>query len=252
MNRVHLVIPDLFLPKDIFAEAAAGLDLPALQKMLGRGQRKIEDPVPLENMLCSIFGIPVRDNAPVAPVTAAFDGLAAGCWLRADPVNLDLQRDQLLLNAVQVRKEESAAMCASLNGHFAGQGMEFFAPHPQRWYVRLNTLPRMRTIPLSQVIGSDVRTHLPSGEDAGRWLQVINEMQMLLHAHSANETREAHGEPTINSVWLWGGGCDSANGSLRSSGDPIGLPHAGTFAHRVMTAPPPGCSPIGCWPHVPI
>ena len=232
MNSVHLVIPDLFLPKDICAEAVAGLYLPALQMMLGRGQSMVIDPVPLENVLCEIFGMPDLPDAPIAPVAAAFDGLAAGCWLRADPVNLDLQRDRLLLNTVPVRNEESAAMCASLNDHFAGQGMEFFAPHPQRWYVRLNVLPRMRTVPLSQVVGSDVRMHLPSGEDAVRWHQVLNEMQMLLSAHPINETRQARGEPTINSVWFWGAGCDSAIGSLRSSGQPIGLPLAGALLEK--------------------
>jgi hypothetical protein len=29
---------------------------------------------------------------------------------------------------------------------------------------------------------------------------------MLLHEHPINESREARGEPPVNSVWLWGGG----------------------------------------------
>jgi len=93
---------------------------------------------------------------------------------------------------------------------FAGQGMEFFAPHPQRWYVRLDRLSLMRTTPLSQVIGGDVRKALPLGEDAAHWHQVFNEIQMLLHTHPLNEAREARGEPAINSVWFWGGGCSES------------------------------------------
>lgn len=207
MKSVHLVIPDLFLPKDIAAEACRGLSLPAMQKMLGRGQSEILEPVPLENLLCVSFGLSCQPDAPVAPISAAFDGLAAGCWLRADPVSLNLQRDQLLLAGVQVGSGEAAELCASLNVHFAGQGMEFYAPHPQRWYVRLNALPRMRTTPLSQVIGGDVRKVLPTGEESARWHQVFNEIQMLLHAHPLNEAREARGESIINSVWFWGCGC---------------------------------------------
>ena len=209
MKSVHLVITDLFLPKDFAAEVSAGLSLPALQKLLGRGHSEMLEPVPLENLLCELFGVPDAADAPMAPISAAFDGLAAGCWLRADPVNLDLQRDQLLLAGVQVGSGEAAELCASLNVHFAGQGMEFYAPHPQRWYVRLNALPRMRTTPLSQVIGGDVRKVLPTGEESARWHQVFNEIQMLLYAHPLNEAREARGEPTINSVWFWGGGCDT-------------------------------------------
>ena len=219
MKSVHLVIPDLFLPKGFAAEVCADLRLPALEKLLGRGRSEILEPVPLENLLCEMFGVPCQPDttqdvakiapvAPIAPISAAFDGLGAGCWLRADPVHLRLQRDQmLLLPAMDISAEEAGQMCASLNGHFAGQGMEFFAPHPQRWYVRLDTLPRIHTRPLSQVIGGDVRGALPSGEGAARWHQVFNEIQMLLFAHPLNESRDARGALPINSVWFWGGGC---------------------------------------------
>jgi len=37
MKSIHLVITDLFLPKDIAAEVCADLRLPALEKMLVRG-----------------------------------------------------------------------------------------------------------------------------------------------------------------------------------------------------------------------
>lgn len=220
MKSVHLVIPDLFLPKDFAAEVCAGLSVPALEKLLGRGHSEILEPVPLEDLLCELFDIPSQGDAPIAPISAAFDGLAAGCWLRADPVHLRLQRDQMLvLPIMEISAGEAGQMCASLNGHFAGQGMEFFAPHPQRWYVHLDALPRIRTTPFSQVIGGDVRRVLPTGEEAARWHQLFNEIQMLLFAHPLNEAREARGELPINSVWFWGGGCDRANGSLRSSGE---------------------------------
>jgi hypothetical protein len=220
MKNVRLVIPDLFLPKAFAAEVSAELRLPALEKLLGRGRSEIIEPVPLENLLCELFGVSCQADAPIAPVSAAFDGLGAGCWLRADPVHLRLQRDRmLLLPNMQISADEAGQMCASLNGHFAGQGMEFFAPHPQRWYVRLDTLPRIRTRPLSQVIGGDVRGALPTGEEAARWHQVFNEIQMLLFAHPLNEFRDARGALPINSVWFWGGG--GVMGLLQKSYDHV-------------------------------
>ena len=207
MKSVHLVIPDLFLPKDFAAEVCADLPLPALESLLGKGRSEILAPVALEDLLCEMFGLPCRDDAPIAPISAAFDGLAAGCWLRADPVHLRLQRDQMLLLAhSEISAEEARQMCASLNEYFAGQGMEFFAPHPQRWYVRLDSLPDIQTRPISQVIGRDVRRALPTGADAAHWHRISNEIQMLLFAHPCNESRDERGELTINSVWLWGAG----------------------------------------------
>jgi hypothetical protein len=226
MKSVHLVIPDLFLPEDFVAEVCAGLFLPALEKIIGRGAstgsaRTDGLNFSLENLLCEMFGIPCQNDAKIAPISATFDGLGAGCWLRADPVHLRLQRDQmLLLPGGEINAQEATQMCASLNEYFAGQGMEFFAPHPQRWYLRVDRLPRIHTRPLSQVIGGDVRGALPTGEEAARWHQVFNEIQMLLFSHPLNESREARGVVTINSLWLWGGGCD-IHGTLQKNYDSV-------------------------------
>lgn len=218
MRKVHLVVCDLFLPADFAAEVCADLCLPALEKMLARGASTGPDPSTgtgragggalLENHLCGLFGVPCEAGAPIAPISAAFDGLGEGCWLRADPVHLRLQRDQLvLLPEVEVSVDEAAQLCTALNEHFAGQGMEFFAPHPQRWYMRLDRLPDIETVLLSQAAGHNVRGLLPRGKEAAHWHRLFNEIQMLLFAHPANDAREARGELPVNSLWLWGGGC---------------------------------------------
>ncbi|MBI1886902.1 MAG: hypothetical protein HYS19_00790 [Nitrosomonadales bacterium] len=208
MRSVHLIICDLFLPQDFAAEVCAGLRLPALKKMLARGTStgpaQTGEINSLEEMLCKAFGV---SGQPIAPLSAAFDGLGEGCWLRADPVHLRLQRDQLLLLPdVEAGADEAGQLCAALNEHFAGQGMEFFAPHPQRWYVRMDRLPDIETVPLSQAAGRNVHGLLPKGREASRWHQILNEIQMLLFAHPLNEVREARGELPVNSLWLWGCG----------------------------------------------
>ena len=229
MRKVHLVVCDLFLPADIAAGVCADLRLPALEKMLARGastgsaRTDVIGQAPsagsgrtggvgasLEDHLCGLFGLPCQPDAPIAPVSAAFDGLGEGCWLRADPVHLRLQRDQLvLLPDVGVNAGEAAQLCAALNEHFAGQGMAFFAPHPQRWYVRLDQLPGIETVSLSQAAGRNVRGLLPKGKEAAHWHRVFNEIQMLLFAHPVNEAREVRGELPVNSLWLWGGGANA-------------------------------------------
>ncbi|MDO8463689.1 MAG: hypothetical protein Q7S46_00325 [Gallionella sp.] len=224
MKSVHLVIAALFLPKEFASGVYADLHLPALEKMLAWGAstgalasnpsassgRTEVSGLSLESHLCELFGVPCRAGAQIAPISAAFDGLcnATGeCWLRADPVHLRLQRDQLvLLPEVKIGADEAAQMCVSLNQHFTGQGTEFFAPHPQRWYMRLAKLPDIETVPLSQVVGRNVHGLLPKGVEALHWHQLFNEIQMLLFAHPVNEAREARGELSVNSVWLWGGG----------------------------------------------
>ena len=204
MKHLHLLIPDLFPPQDIAAEVCAGLQLPALEKLLARGNSDTTPAPTLEDWLCTAFGAQA-----VAPVRAAADGLATGegYWLCADPVNLQLQRAQmLLLPDVLPSREEAEALCASLNGHFAGTGLRFFAPHPQRWYVRLDADQIMTTTPLRRAAWSDAKFHQPQGAEALRWQAIVNEAQMLLHGHAVNQARAARRELAINSLWLWGGG----------------------------------------------
>jgi len=212
MKNVHLLITDLFLPVDFAAEVCKGLHLPALEKLLARGVplaqgRGAGASSSLEDALCGMFSVPCKAGAPVAPISAAFDGLGAGCWLRADPVHLRLQREQVvLLPNIEISTADALQLCDSLNAHFAGQGMTFFAPHPQRWYVRLDALPDVQMMPLSQASGRNIHGNLPTGAESRRWHQLFNEIQMLLFAHPLNEARDERGELPVNSVWFWGGG----------------------------------------------
>ena len=207
MNHVHLILPDLFLPRQYAAQASDDLVLPALQKLLARATATSASSArSIEAALCAAFAVQVHNDIPVAPISAAFDGLGQGVWLRADAVHLRLQRDRMLLSQPSVTRAEAGQFCAGLNEYFAAQGMTFFAPHPQRWYVRVERVPDMQTTPLSEVMGGNVRGALPRGTDAPRWNRVFNESQMLLHAHPLNAAREARGELPVNSLWFWGGG----------------------------------------------
>lgn len=158
----------------------------------------------MECHLAGLFGLP--SGTGIASLSAAFDGLGEGHWLRADPVHLQLQRDRLMLREVPLPADEATEFCDSLSRHFSGEGLEFFAPHPQRWYVRLDTEPAIETVPLSQAVGRNVRGLLPTGAEAARWVRLFNEIQMLLFSHELNVRREARGESPVNSVWLWGNG----------------------------------------------
>ena len=231
MRSVHLIVPDLFLPEYFASGVAEGLALPALERLLARGAHEMREPESLEALLCELFFEPGYSGTPVAAVSAAFDGLGQGCWLRADPAHMQLSRNQLVLHPVaDVAADEAAQLCAALNAHFAGQGMEFFAPHPRRWYLRLDAQPDIRTVPMSQVAGNDVRGLLPAGPAGARWQQLFNEMQMLLFSHPLNAAREERGELPVNCLWLWGNGQADVRSPCRYVGVVSDEELAGMFA----------------------
>lgn len=207
MSELHVLISDLLLPAEAASTAVEGLSLPALETVLARAKRASLPDESMEMALCRSFEVP---DGAIAPITLQADGLPASAhhWLRADPVYLSDQRGHMVLYPeVFLQPDEAAQMCCDLNRHFAGDGIEFFAPHPARWYVRLSGPQQMQTVPPARAANQRINAFLPQGADGLRWLSVANEIQMLFYEHPVNQAREARGLVPVNSVWFWGGGC---------------------------------------------
>jgi len=206
MKHVHLVIPDLFLPASLAKNVCTGLHLPVLGKLLARGKIRPLQTNSLEACLCEVFAVPYP---AIAPLSLLADGIkpGPGYYLRADPVHLRLNRDEMILQTnVSPTKLEAEQLCAYLNDYFVEFGMRFLAAHPQRWYLQLEEDPGLETHSVYQVEGRNSRFYLPKGDAALKWHGVLNEMQMALYGHPLYQAQEARGILPINSVWLWGGG----------------------------------------------
>jgi len=207
----HLLVSDLFWPASAGNEPYSGLALPALETLLARGRGVRTAGASLERWLAAEYRL--SDGLPLAPFSLRGDGGEPGgdCWMRADPVHLKLHGDRLILaeaSRLAVTPDEAREFVAALNSHFAGEGISFIAPSPQRWYLRTANAPRLRTTPTAEAAGRSIEALLPDGDEGARWRRVINEAQMLLHQHACNEARERRGQLGVNSVWLWGPGRD--------------------------------------------
>ena len=210
----HVIVPDAFWPLQEMTDAMSGLALQGLETLIARGTREVSPALAAERWLLESFGVERRGDWPAAPYCLLADGRASGVlpgadyWMRADPVHLRLEGSELLLvdgNACAIKGEEAEILARDINSHFAGS-FTLVAQHPERWYMRLPSAPDMETEPLASVCGRSIYAHLPRGPDAIGWRGIANELQMLLHEHSVNVAREARGELSLNSVWLWGAG----------------------------------------------
>jgi len=198
----QLLLPGFF--RGILAASVVG---PALRTLLRHAQR--ERAGDAADWLCRTFDVQRQQDAPVAPFAALGDGLQPdGYWLCADPVSLVLHRDSFALAECTpaLRLEQAQQLVDTFNRHFAADGMRFHAADARRWYLRLAQRPDLRTHPLAQVLGRDIQPYLPQGSDGLKWHGLLNELQMLLHAHPLNAELEQEGAMPVNSVWLWGGG----------------------------------------------
>jgi hypothetical protein len=209
----ELAIPGLF-------GASAEARFPALELLLARGRRARAPARSLEAWLSEAFELGDAPF-PAGALTLLGSGGDPGeaTWARADPMHLRLFRDHFAAvagEAFEVRPEEADALCEALSRHF-GQQLEFQSCEPRRWCARL----------LNDTAPDDALT---------------NEVQMLLHAHPVNEAREARGEPTVNSLWLWGVGSTprvpaSKWQSVTAAGPvAIGLARLSGARHRALPA----------------
>jgi hypothetical protein len=211
MARLRLIVAGL-------PETAAWADLsPALAETLRRGRVAPAPPPTTPSQALARLFFPAGAPAALAPIRLGHEsappGDAAGAWLCADPVHLRLMRDHVLLGDARVLAidiEEARALCAGLNAHFAGRA-HFHAAAPERWYARLDAAAfaeaRARPAPpLDAVLARPVE----AGFARGGLAALHNEIQMYLHAHPVNQTREADGAEAINGLWLWGAGDASA------------------------------------------
>jgi hypothetical protein len=217
--HLHLVLPGLLWPGAQTAAPAAGLALPALERLLGHARMRREPPTDVQSWLLRHFGL---DAQTVSVATLRRLGeeptpsTADAHWLCADPVNLSFAREHLILAdaaTLAITPAEAAALIEALNQLFADVGC-FEAITPERWYLRPQTPARARFVPLAEATGRPVARCLPEGEDARDWQRLVSEVQIVLHNHPVNRAREDAGLPLVNSLWLWGGGV--LPGSIRS------------------------------------
>ncbi len=218
-----LLVPGLLGTQDIgrqFQALGEGGEGPRpLGQWLNRGQAVDTHGYGYEPALLSLFGKGVGDDEelPVAPLTLYADSgeAPAGYWMRADPVHLQADRDRVIMTDIGDSFLAGASingLAAELNAFLEPLGYRLHAPVPQRWYLRAPHPPRLRTSPVSAVLGHDVHDHMPRGEDARQWRALLNEIQMLLHASEANRALQARGMKAVNSLWFWGGGVLPASG----------------------------------------
>jgi hypothetical protein len=194
----QLIVPALFA-------RPPGARLPSLELLLARARGTSGEMSTTEQALYDAFEV-ADDNIAAGVLTRIASGKdGQGWWMRADPVHLRLMRDRLIVvpaEAFDIQPEEAAALSDALNRHFAGS-LSIEAVHPRQWCARLDGELAVEAARALDAAGGEADLKRPVEKRA---YSIINEAQMLLHAHALNEAREARGEPTINSVWLWGAG----------------------------------------------
>ena len=212
--QLTLVLPNLL---DAPPAALAAVNAPALARLLSTAAAPVFEPGGPLGIACASVGIAKQKDWPAAPWLARAAGIDPGSryWLCAEPVTLQLGRDEVHLAGVvgDLDAAEATALLSSLRAQFASDGIEFLERGSGRWWVTLAEPQQLETSPPDAALDKPLTAHLPRGADAARWRRWQSEMQMLLFEHPVNRSRESGGLRPVNYVWMWGGGTLRATGS---------------------------------------
>lgn len=225
--NLHLFIPHMFWPDSTFNEIYQDLSLPAMETLLAKGVHTKGKSQGLEAWLCDIFSVEKQQDLPIAPITLLADKtvdieVGKGYWLRADPVHLRVEHDQVLLadsRTFRLSLKEACQFVDVINKYFAEDRLPTFCGGeskrelisilplcPDRWYLNIKSTPSIKTQLLSEVAVKNIKNFYPYGAEEIFWRGILNEIQMLLHEHPLNQIREERGDLVLNGVWFWGGG----------------------------------------------
>lgn len=184
--------------------------LPALGTFLVRAAATAAPPA-LPGLVAGQFQLPAGAEPPAGALGLLGEGGDPGddYWFAVAPVHLHADRDRVLLFPLpegSLSRAHADQLVAACNAHLRQDGLRLEAPRPERWYLRCPQPWEVRAAALEQVAGRYLDEHLPGGADVRRWNALATELQMLLHTAAANDERERQGLPTVNGLWLWGGG----------------------------------------------
>jgi hypothetical protein len=250
-DRLHLLLPFALPSAAAASTALAGLDTPALDKLVARataGETVIGEDfqrtLPHERWVAKRFGTAdsgalrpaaADDEAPLAPYMLLADGGTPGdaTWACIQPVHVRIAHDHLVLidpDSLDLADADAATLYAVAKPLIEELGVRVEAPTPQRWYLSSDTFGTLAGASPLRASGRNIEIWLPheagSGQRSRAWMKVQNEVQMAWFEHPVNEAREAHGLPAVNSIWF------HAQGTLRPVQSPFAQVRSDAAATR--------------------
>jgi hypothetical protein len=142
--------------------------------------------------------------------TGAFPGAGERGWVclatpvsyLADMTSVRLQPDGIL----SMTHAAAAALAADFNRVWLDAGCRMVVGGSTHLYCFFDRALDVVTRDPEEALGDYIEEYLPAGADAPDLRRLMSELEMWVHEHDANKTRENSSLPRINGLWLWGGG----------------------------------------------
>jgi len=221
MNQLTVLIPFALPPAELARDLLRQTSAPALAMLAARARQPAPtqacDPfsraLPHEHWLAGHFGLARSESDSSPPAAAALmqrygHGGRSGHWFVLHPAHIHVARDHLVLTDVdqlQLEPEQSRKLFDAAAPLFVELGHELIYGDARTWFIRADAWAGLRTSTPAAASGRNVDIWMPEGPGELAWRKLQNEVQMQWFTEALNEERQARGQKTVNSIWLWGG-----------------------------------------------
>jgi 2,3-bisphosphoglycerate-independent phosphoglycerate mutase len=162
----------------------------------------------------SLFGYePPKFYTGRGPLEAANLGIELGEDDLAFRCNLITESEGKLLDysAGHITDREAKILIEYLNKGLGKKDIEFYHGTSYRNLMIFRNssklgLDKLKYFPPHDIIGQDIKKHLPKGKHSDIIVDLMRQSQVLLKDHEINKVRVDLGENPANMAWLWGCG----------------------------------------------
>lgn len=218
---MHLIIPYAFSYSEGCTAALDKLQLPHLQKLLGRlsplpvdaGDEFSLSP-PHERALANTLGLSAPDGQIAWAAWHArqrypklVDPGSAWGWI--DLCHWQVNTNHMVMSHLPLpdfSAQESADLLAAMRPYFEEDGITLHEFQPGRWLAQSAMFAGLATPSPDRVLGRNLEHWMPLVAQAAPVRRLQNEMQMLFYTHPTFDARTARGLTPVNSFWLSGTG----------------------------------------------
>jgi hypothetical protein len=217
MASSTLVLPYGLPPAEMAPDLIRSLQAPSLASLLSRhsshanhGFDADSRVLPHEAWLARALGLAGTDGAaPFAPAVMRkmkqepAQELESGHWFLFHPVHVAVGTHLMMpdLRGLRITEDESRALFEAARTLFDQPGRTLVYGDAHTWFLRADDWSELATASPDAATGDNLHPWMPAGAASRDFRRVLNEVQMLWHAHPVNAERKM----PVNSFWLWAG-----------------------------------------------
>jgi hypothetical protein len=197
-----------------FRFSLLGVEQPRRAPLLERLLARADACRPVSDWRADAFRViaPQAASVPAAAAAALFadSGAVEGAWVcLATPVHYVAEMSSVRLprgGILSMQRAGAQMLAADFNRVWKGSGFHLVAGVSGQLYCISDQTIHVATRDPEEVLDRHIEEYLPAGADAPRLRRLMSEMEMWLFEHQANAARAAENLPSVNGLWLWGGG----------------------------------------------